>query len=148
MDLAQLKQKLLAEHHQAPQVAQVILHSFALLEDALRQLAQLGHPFHLQAGQPPAGEVWPKMLFHQQIAPNGREVLCLADAKDLGPGWHYTALAAQLDEGMAHQFLGRGGVRRKGMMVSLEAPRSHADHLAEQRRIRADMIEKWKGKVA
>ena len=131
---------LVGQHFDQPQNLMIIRHAFDLIAEGLKLLGSLGHPFHLVEGTSVEGEIWPKVYFHIEAAPNGRLVNSLYDLQDLGPGWYPSLDQAQHADGMATQFDGRGGVRKRDvpMLIGASAP---IDQMAEfKARMKAEFL--------
>jgi hypothetical protein len=143
MKIPDLRVALAAEHHGQPQVQMTIEHGLRAVEQGLAELAKCGHVFHLEDGPPQALPEWPKLMFHVKSAPNGRVVRDAQELTELGPGWHRTLEAAQHADGVETQFAGRGGVARKGALVTVELPDPAGSREIARRQL-DDLVAKWK----
>lgn len=120
MDFPGLRRHLLAMHPLDPQRQARIERALAQAEESLGALASLGHLFHLAEGSGEAFPEFPRRVFHVDAAPNGRLVYGEAELAELGPGWYDTLEKAQFADGLDTQFMGRGGVNRKGLPAILQ----------------------------
>lgn len=144
--LDDIKNALLAEHHQRPQNVRRVQIALVKIDEGLKELNSLGHPFHLMQGpRPPAIDLelsgWPKVMFHQDAAPNGRLVATKWELADLGPGWFVTAAEAAHWDGLATQFAGRGGVPRRDVPALVPDEKVSGESAAE---VRARLISEFK----
>jgi hypothetical protein len=122
MDWYLLRQRLFAEHSQDQQRVARLERAISLAEEALRDLAALGHQFHLAPGAQPRQSAWPRRVFHISC-PAGRLVHSQFDIVELGEDWFDTLLEAHHSHGLRTQFAGRGGVTIGGLpAVVPEAP--------------------------
>lgn len=144
--LGQHEAALLAQHHAKPQEVARVGHAFRAVAAALAELASMGHPFHLAEGQAVEGEIWPRLYFHIDSAPNGRLVYSQWDLADLGAGWYPTLDQAQHADGMAVQFAGRGGIGRRDLpMIIEQEPGDPGDPVSLDAR-RQQMIDEFKNR--
>lgn len=137
-----LREKFFAQLHGKPQQIKLADLACRELTSGVQLLRSLGCQVWVTEIEPPAAEQWPRLFFHPTAAPNGRMVLCEADWRELGPGWHTTALAAALADGMETQFAGRGGVARKGALVLVSDEDSKFYELPEV--VKHRLIEQFK----
>lgn len=145
MDLSALRARLQGEHHSSPQDCEAIRHAADGISNGLDALARLGHLYHLEPGPPVPGEIWPRLMFHAEAAPNGRLVASPYEAYELGTGWFFTLAEAQHAEGMRAQFAGRGGIGDRSVPMLLNgAVGPQAEPAEPHRNDNAATIAAWK----
>ncbi len=146
MDWNGLKRRLQAEHPGDPRTLAYLEKAFELGKEALEILSSFGHQFHLAPGPSPAGNEWPKMMFHVEAAPNGRMVRDEYELWDLGDGWCHSLEEAQVRDGIMAQFTGRGGVSRRSlpMPIAGEGVTSKIDDLGDRAKRIADFKNREK----
>lgn len=148
MNLAELAQRLLADHHHDPQACQTIVTSLGEIERGLGLLAKLGHVFHLENG--PAYDLpqWPRVLFHVESAPNGRVVNSWWEADELGPGWWPTYSEAAHREGVRYQFAGRGGIGGRSLPMLVDGgPAGPRPDAIREPNDNSAVIDQWKRSI-
>src|SRR5215469_9195641 len=130
-----LRNALVNQYHEQPQMVARIDRGLALVQEGLADLAALGHQFHLSRGPGPLPQEWPKLVFHLEKAPRGYFCLCHEDFQILGGtegGWHDTLDEAKHSAGMDKQFT-RGGVFPKsGLPAVVVGEASPLDKLRAQ----------------
>ena len=119
MNWTRLREQLLVHHSSHMQNSARIELALKAVEDGLSELAQLGHPFHLEEGPGKELEEWPKMMYHMRGSPEGRLVRSPEDLEELGPGWYNSWADAQKARGFKSQFNGRGGVKTAGLPATI-----------------------------
>lgn len=83
------------------------------LEDAVSELASLGHPLHVEPGFVPLpAPEWPRNVFH--VKAGLRVVACQAELDELGPDWYPTLEEAKYQAGLTKQ-MQRGGIFDKAL---------------------------------
>lgn len=114
-----LERSLHSQHPGDMQANATIKHAVHLAKDALVLLAQVGHQFHLAEGFGEPAPDWPRLLFHIDQDPNGRLVLCEADAIELGAGWFDSLESAQHWDGVQTQFALKSGRPKYNMPAKM-----------------------------
>lgn len=104
-------------HFGRPQELAKIDRAIKQIKEGLEVLASLGHPFYPAKGTGEASSEWPRVMFSIQQAPNGRVIDGPWEYSQLGPGWYDTLEEAQMADGSAQSFTGRGGAQRSGLPV-------------------------------
>lgn len=113
MDWRHLHCQLVASHSHSPQEAKRIELAVQATEQALGELARLGHLYHLVPGPAPEPARWPMQVYHSDG--RVREVFHPNDLLELGEGWYPTLEEARYRAGMSTQFMGRGGVKLRNL---------------------------------
>ena len=81
------------------------------VEEALAQLASMGHPLHVEEGYcPPPPPEWPQVWFH--IFQGAKDFHCQEDVDEAGPDWYPTMEEARHAAGVTKQNQ-RGGIFTK-----------------------------------
>jgi hypothetical protein len=92
-----LRSHLAGVHGEHPQRAYLANAAFDSILAGVDELAKLGHRFELVAFEASPPQEWPKMYYHDALAPSGFTV----DSEDevpSGPGWRTTPLSAPVAE--------------------------------------------------
>jgi hypothetical protein len=113
-----------------------------LIEEALSQLASLGHPLHLEEGYcPPPRPEWPQVWFH--IYQGARDFHCQEDVDEAGPDWYPTMEEARHAAGVTKQNQ-RGGIFTKALpaVPIQDTLTAIADRVKEEEAERAAAIAK------
>lgn len=87
-DFNDLRAKAQEREASNPQRAYLAVRALSHAEEAIGELAKLGYRYHLTEGDAPAAQEWPKMLYHDKLAPEGQVFENLDATKDLEAGWH------------------------------------------------------------
>jgi hypothetical protein len=91
-----LRSHLADTHREHPQRAYLANAAFDSILAGIDELAKLGHRFELVAFEASPPQEWPKMYYHDALAPGGFTV----DSEDevpSGPGWRTTPLPAVVE---------------------------------------------------
>lgn len=123
MNWRRLRNYLTNLHQDRPQEVALIDRAVRMAEEALADLARIGHTFHLAEGLRPVNpekhpdREYPRMMYHLVAAPRGHLVLCEEDREWLGEGWFDTLAEAQHADGMGYQFRRGGIIPKRGLPV-------------------------------
>lgn len=136
MNWKRLRDRLVNQYRDQPQITASIDLAIAETRSGLDGLARLGHRFHLVEGPPPADlpahSDFPRLVYHLLAAPSGYLVRCQQDLELLGEGWFDTLDEAKHADGMGEQFK-RGGIFPKSGLPAL-VPESEPTELDLRRK--------------
>lgn len=123
VNLKALMAQLEWTYRESPGKGRLLVDAVRGLEGSLSVLASHGHPMRIELGLAPHAEwTWPRTYYHHELGP--RVVGGPGQLIEMGPGWYESpALAAQA-YGEDVQFAGRGGVRRRRQLATVEGEES------------------------
>jgi hypothetical protein len=111
------RERIISDWPNEPQKIARAKVALAALDQALGELAGLGHPLHIEEGYvPPPPPGWPKAVFH--VLAGARVVRSQHELDELGGDWYGTMEEARQAEGMRMQ-MRRGGIFNPRQMPTL-----------------------------